>query len=102
LAQSIDEIKMCSRQLSAERCREELTERLRIRIFQLETNEVHPFFGGGEENNPHKSVWANRVSEVEDGVIEAGNQAVEKYERRPKEGVMFIGSAHFRIEVGMN
>jgi len=46
LAQSIDEIKMCSRQLSAECCREELAERLRIRIFQLETNEVPPFFGG--------------------------------------------------------
>ena len=46
LAQSIDEIKMCSRQLSAECCREELTERLHVRIFQLETNEVPPFFGG--------------------------------------------------------
>jgi hypothetical protein len=51
LAQSIDEIKMCSRQLSAECCREELAERLRIRIFQLETKEVPPFFGGEEENS---------------------------------------------------
>jgi len=45
LAQSIDDIKMCSRKLSAEACRQELAERLRIRIFQLETKEVSPFFG---------------------------------------------------------
>jgi hypothetical protein len=44
LAQSIDEIKMCSRQLSAERCREELAERIRIRIFQLETKGVPALF----------------------------------------------------------
>ncbi len=46
LAQRIDEIKMCSRQLSAECCRQELVQRVNIRIFQLETNEVPPFFGG--------------------------------------------------------
>jgi hypothetical protein len=46
LARSIDEIKMCSRQLSAECCRKELAERIRIRVFQLETKEVAPFFGG--------------------------------------------------------
>jgi hypothetical protein len=36
LAQKIDEIKTCSRQLSEESCRKELTERIRIRILQLE------------------------------------------------------------------
>jgi hypothetical protein len=46
LAQSIDEIKMCSRQLSADCCRKELAERIRIRLFQLETTEVPPFFVG--------------------------------------------------------
>jgi hypothetical protein len=40
LAQNIDDIKMCSRKLSAERCRQELAERLRIRIFQLETRRL--------------------------------------------------------------
>jgi hypothetical protein len=45
LAQSIDEIKMCSRQLSAECCRKELAERILIRISQLETTEFSPFFG---------------------------------------------------------
>ncbi len=45
LAQSIDELKTCSRQLSAEACRQEIAERLRIHIFQLETKESSPFFG---------------------------------------------------------
>lgn len=46
LAQSIDQIKTCSRQLSAECCREEIAERIRIRLLQLETKEIPPFFGG--------------------------------------------------------
>jgi hypothetical protein len=46
LAQRIDEMKMCSRQLSEECCRKELVQRVNIRILQLETNEVPPFFGG--------------------------------------------------------
>jgi hypothetical protein len=46
LAQRIDEIKMRSRQLSEECCRKELVQRVNIRILQLETNEVPPFFGG--------------------------------------------------------
>ena len=46
LARQIDDIMMCSRQLSTECCRKELVETVRIRIFQLETNERPPFFGG--------------------------------------------------------
>ena len=46
LAKSIDNIKLCSRDLSAECCRKELIEAVRIRIFQLETNKIPPFFGG--------------------------------------------------------
>jgi len=46
LAKSIDSIRLCSRGLSAECCRKELIEAVRIRIFQLETNEIPPFFGG--------------------------------------------------------
>jgi hypothetical protein len=46
LAKRIDEIKTCSRQLSGECCRKELLQRVNIRILQLETKEVPPFFGG--------------------------------------------------------
>ncbi|MCW4025422.1 MAG: hypothetical protein NWF01_10380 [Candidatus Bathyarchaeota archaeon] len=45
LAQSIDEISACSRELSAQTCREELSERISIRISQLQTSGP-PFFSG--------------------------------------------------------
>ncbi len=53
LAQSIDEIKRCSSKLSTEACRQELVERLRIRIFQLETKESSPFFGERRREQAH-------------------------------------------------
>jgi hypothetical protein len=37
LAQRIDDIKMCERHLSAESCRKELVDAVRIRLLQLET-----------------------------------------------------------------
>jgi hypothetical protein len=46
LAQRIDEIKMCARQLSEECCRKELVEAVNIRILQLETKVISPLFGG--------------------------------------------------------
>jgi len=45
LAQRLDEIKMCSRQLGAECCRSELVETVRIRILQLEVANAPPCFG---------------------------------------------------------
>jgi len=53
LARSIDDIKRCSRQLSEEGCRQELAERLRIHIFQLETKETSPFFGERRREQAH-------------------------------------------------
>jgi hypothetical protein len=38
LAQEIDDIKMCERHLSAECCRTELVDKVRIRILQLQTD----------------------------------------------------------------
>ena len=46
LTKSIDDIRMCSHELSADCCRKDLVEAVRIHIFQLETSEVPPFFGG--------------------------------------------------------
>ncbi len=45
LAQRLDEIKMCSRQLDADCCRRELVETIRIRILQLEVAKGPPCFG---------------------------------------------------------
>lgn len=49
LAQSINAIKMCSRQLSEECCRKELMQRVNIRILQLEVAKGPPCFGEREE-----------------------------------------------------
>ena len=49
LVQSIDAIKMCSRQLAAECCRQELVQRVNIRILQLEVAKGPPFFGERRE-----------------------------------------------------
>ena len=65
LAQRIDEIRMCSRQLSEEGCRKELVERIRVRILQLEVNKGPPFFGERREKKTHVNpVRANRVEGV--------------------------------------
>ncbi len=45
LAQRIDDIRMCSRQLSEDACRKELVERINVRILQLEANKGPPVFG---------------------------------------------------------
>ena len=44
LAQGIDDIKMCDRHLSAECCREELVDKVKIRILQLQTPEGSPCY----------------------------------------------------------
>jgi hypothetical protein len=53
LAQRIDEIKMCSRQLSEECCRKELMERINVRILQLEVAKGPSVFGEGRKRKPH-------------------------------------------------
>ena len=49
LAKSIDDIKMCSRKLAAECCRNELVETIRIRILQLEVAKGPPCFDENTE-----------------------------------------------------
>jgi hypothetical protein len=49
LAQRIDEIKMCSRQLSEECCRKQLVQSVNIRILQLEVAKGPPCFGERKE-----------------------------------------------------
>jgi len=48
LAQEIDEIKMCSRQLSDEYCRKEIAQRVNIRILQLEVEKGNSCFSKQE------------------------------------------------------
>jgi hypothetical protein len=48
LAQEIDEIKMCSRQLSDECCRKEIAQRVNIRILQLEVEKGNSCFSKQE------------------------------------------------------
>ena len=57
LAQRIDDVKMCSRQLSGEACRKELVERINVRILQLEVAKGPSVFGEKRKKRPH----ANRV-----------------------------------------
>lgn len=45
LAQSIDDIKMCERHLSADSCRKELVEAVCVRILQLEVQRGPPCIG---------------------------------------------------------
>jgi len=45
LAQSIDDIRMCERHLSADSCRKELVDVVRVRILQLEVQKGPPCFG---------------------------------------------------------
>ena len=42
LAQAIDDIKMCERHLSAEYCRKELVDKVKIRVIQLQIPEGFP------------------------------------------------------------
>jgi hypothetical protein len=53
LAQRIDDVKMCSRQLSGEACRKELVERINIRILQLEVEKGPSVFGEKRQKKPH-------------------------------------------------
>jgi hypothetical protein len=62
LAQSIDEIGMCSRQLSAQTCKEEIAGRISIRISQLQTSGP-PFFGGKKGYKKDVNVPANTHQE---------------------------------------
>jgi hypothetical protein len=53
LANRIDEIKMCSRQLSEECCRKELVEIINVRILQLEVAKSPSIFSEGRKKKPH-------------------------------------------------
>jgi hypothetical protein len=60
LAQRIDDIKMCSRQLSEKGCRKELMERIRVRILQLEVAKGPPVFGEQRTKTHINPVHDNR------------------------------------------
>jgi hypothetical protein len=66
LAQRIDDVKMCSRQLSGEACRKELVERINVRILQLEVAKGPSVFGEKRKKKP----YVNRVGDK--GVHETG------------------------------
>ena len=57
LAQSIDAIRTCERHRSAEFCRKEITERVQVRLFQLEANKLM-----SETQNTVNKVWSSRVA----------------------------------------
>jgi len=65
LAQRIDEIRLCSRQLSEGFCRKELVERINVRILQLEVAKGPPVFGERKERKTHVNpMRAKRVHGV--------------------------------------
>jgi hypothetical protein len=64
LARRIDELKMCSRQLSEEGCRKELVEIINVRILQLEVNKGPPVFGERRTKTHINPVHDNREQGV--------------------------------------